>query len=411
MATAKLRLDTRPKSNGLHNVKITVYHKAEKKFFATKIDLSKADFHQISESLKGNVNLRRDDKIRVKEILREKLDEAQKICENLGNRFSYFKFNELYTDSKGKSDSLEFLFDQFISGKKGKGKIGTAISYTNAQHSILSFSPKATITDITISFLERYKSFMESEGKSRTTVGIYMRSLRTIFNKAINSGLVDKSDYPFGKGKFEIPAPKGRNLALEAEELVKMWEYKPINEAEKRALDFFWISYYANGINFKDIIYLRKSNLSKDQIVFKREKVKEKDPTFIYVEITEELNKLIKRNRTHKIGKDPLLFDVISEDRSLEDQYKQLRQFIKTTNKYLKRVGEKLELSIPVSTYTARHSWATVAQRQGISVGEISEALGHASIKTTSAYLNGFAKEQRRRNAQKTADFKSLVNG
>ena len=367
MATAKLRLDTRPKSNGLHNVKITVYHKAEKKFFATKIDLSKADFHQISESLKGNVNLRRDDKIRVKEILREKLDEAQKICENLGNRFSYFKFNELYTDSKGKSDSLEFLFDQFISGKKGKGKIGTAISYTNAQHSILSFSPKATITDITISFLERYKSFMESEGKSRTTVGIYMRSLRTIFNKAINSGLVDKSDYPFGKGKF--------------------------------------------GINFKDIIYLRKSNLSKDQIVFKREKVKEKDPTFIYVEITEELNKLIKRNRTHKIGKDPLLFDVISEDRSLEDQYKQLRQFIKTTNKYLKRVGEKLELSIPVSTYTARHSWATVAQRQGISVGEISEALGHASIKTTSAYLNGFAKEQRRRNAQKTADFKSLVNG
>jgi len=410
MATAKLRLDKRIKANGQYNVKIAVYHKDRKKFYATKIDLSLSDFDQIQKVLKGESRLRKDsDKVRKKDLLEERLHEAQSICENLGNRFSYFKFNELYTDSKDKADSLEVLFDQYISDKKSKGKIGTAVSYNNAKQSILSYSPNASINDVTISFLEKYKSYMETSGKSRTTIGIYLRSLRAIYNEAVRHSLVNEVDYPFGKGKFTIPAPKGRKMALEAEELVKLWEYEPISEAEKRARDFFWISYYANGINFKDLILLRESNLLRGEIVFKREKIKDSDPKLIHVEVTEELEALINSNRVRRIGKDPLVFDIIDESDSLEDQNKKLRQFIKTTNKYLKRIGENLELSIPITTYTARHSYASVAQRQGISIGEISEALGHSSIKTTSTYLNGFAKEQRRRNARKTADFKSLA--
>lgn len=411
MATAKLRLDTRPKSSGLHNVKIAVYHKTEKKFFGTAIDISKGDFKQVSEAIKGNLNLRRDDKIRVKEILQGRLNEAQNICEDLGNRFSYFRFNEIYSDTKTKSDSLEFLFDEFIKLKYEKGKIGTAKSYNNAKQSFLAFSPNASITDITVSFLERYQAYMTKKQRSRTSIGIYIRSLRTIYNRAINANLVNSSDYPFGKGKYDIPAPKGRKMALEAEELLKLFEYNPESEAEQKALDFFWISYYANGMNFKDLILLRKSNFYSDEIIFKREKTKDKDPKYIHVEITDSLERLIAKNRVLTIGKDPLIFDIISEHDNLEEQNNKLRQFIKTTNKYLKRIALKLNLSIPVTTYTARHSFASVAQRQGISVGEISEALGHSNIKTTANYLNGFAREQRRNNANKTADFKSLING
>lgn len=411
MATVKLRLDTRPKSNGLHNVKIAVYHKDEKKFFGTAIDISKEDFNQVSKAIKGGLNLRRDDKIRIKDILQERLNEAQNICENLGNRFSYFRFTEIYTDTKTKSDSLEFLFEEFIQQKYKKGKIGTAKSYNNAKQSFLSFSPKATITDITVSFLENYQDYMTKKQRSRTSIGIYIRSLRTIYNRAIDANLVNSSDYPFGKGKFDIPAPNGRKMALETDELIKLLDYKAESEAEQRALDFFWISYYANGINFKDIILLRESNFVKNEIRLKREKTKHKDKRDIVISVTEPLKELIDRNRIFSLVKNPLIFDIISEQDSLEEQNKKLRQFIKTTNKYLKRIALKLNLSMDVTTYTARHSYATVALRQGITVSEISEALGHTNITTTENYLKSFPEEQRRVNAEKTANLRGMGNG
>lgn len=411
MATVKLRLDTRPKSNGLHNVKIAVYHKDQKKFFGTAIDISKADFNQINKAIKGCLNLKRDDKIRVKDILQERLNEAQNICENLGNRFSFFRFTEMYTDTKTKSDSLEFLFEEFIQQKYKKGKIGTAKSYNNAKQSFLAFSPKATITDITVSFLENYQDYMTKKQRSRTSIGIYIRSLRTIYNRAIDANLVNSSDYPFGKGKFDIPAPNGRKMALETDELIKLLDYKAESEAEQRALDFFWISYYANGINFKDIILLRENNFVKNEIRLKREKTKHKDKRDIVISVTEPLKELIDRNRIFSLVKNPLIFDIISEQDSLEEQNKKLRQFIKTTNKYLKRIALKLNLSMDVTTYTARHSYATVALRQGITVSEISEALGHTNITTTENYLKSFPEEQRRVNAEKTANLRGMGNG
>ncbi|NVK82845.1 MAG: site-specific integrase [Cytophagia bacterium] len=411
MATAKLRLDTRPKNNGLHNVKVAVYHKSDKKFFGTTIDISKADFNQVNEAIKGNINLRKDDKIRVKDILKERIEEAQAICEKLGNRFSFNSFTELYTDTRVKNDSLEYLFDLLIESKYKADKVGTAKSYNNAKQSLLKFSPKATIQDVTTSYLEKYERYMKSKSKSRSSIGIYLRALRAVYNQAIQNNLVDSSDYPFGKGKYQIPAPKGRKIALEAEELLKLSEYQPISEAEEKALDFFWISYYANGINFKDIVLLKQSNIFKGQISFIREKTKDSDPQIIHVEITERLAELLAKYRKYNISEDTFIFDIVSENDDLITQNNKLRQFIKTTNKYLKRISKKLELSEKVTTYVARHSFATVALRQGLSISEIQESMGHSTENTTRNYLGGFSREKRKENAQKVADFKSLVNG
>ncbi len=411
MASVKLRLDKRAKANGLHNVKVAVYHKNEKKFFATKVDLSEKDFATISQAVYGSINLRRSDKIRDKELLEKRYNEANYVIKDLGNRFSYYRFKELYSDSKDKRDSLEYLFDQDIKDKRERDKIGSAVSFNNSKQSLLTFAPNATIKDVTIEFLEKYQRWMNQKGKSRTTIGIYLRSLRVIYNKAIRTGLVNLADYPFKKGGYKIPKGHGRKIALEAKELVMLLDYKPSNEAEAKALDFFWISYHAAGLNFADIIQLRQSNFIDGEIVLIRKKTEDTDST-IHIPVTGELDELIARRRVHKLGNNPLVFDIIDEEDNPETQNKKLRQFIKTTNKYLKRIAcEKLKLSKSITTYTARHSWATYALNRGLTNAEISKALGHQNINTTEAYLDGFAKEKRKESAEKVADIRSSGGG
>lgn len=406
MATVKLRLDTRAKSNGLFNVKIAVYHKNEKKFFGTNEDLTKKDFEQIKGAISGEINLRKSNKIIVKERLEKRLQEAQEICKELSNRFSYFQFKERYKDAKNKSDSLEELFDDHISMKKQDEKIGTAVSYNNAKQSFKAFAPGSSITDVTHEFLNKYVRYMQSKGSSKTTIGIYLRSLRTIFNNGIKKGLVNNLDYPFTD--FKIPSSESRKIALEAEHLVKLWKYIPATKQEEKARDFFFISLFANGMNFKDIIMLRQSSIDDDELIFERQKISDRSNKSIKVPITLELKELIVKNRIHRIGKNPLLFDVINDQDTPEIRDKKLRQFIKNTNKYLKRIASKIELPNGLSTVVARHSWATTAMREGINVAEISKALGHSSIRTTENYLGDIAKTKRLENASKIS---KIVNG
>lgn len=411
MATAKLRLDTRPKSNGLHNVKVAIYHKSDKKFFGTTVDISKADFNQVNEAIKGNINLRKDDKIKVKDILQGRIKEAQAICEKLGNRFSFNSFTELYTDTKVKNDSIEYLFDQLIQSKYNTGNIGTAKSYNNAKQSLLKFSKKATIQDVTVSFLDKYETYMKANNRSRTTIGIYLRPLRAIYNQAIDSSLIDRSQNPFSRRRYQIPTGKGRKLALEPYELKKLEEFKPRNEAEQRALDFFFISYYANGINFKDIALMRKSQFHQNEITFQRSKTKNKDPRFIHVAITKPLKHLIDRNKIHKLEKDHYVFNILNENEDLRAQDAKIRQFIKTTNKYLKRISEVLELSTSVTTYTARHTFISIAVAVGHDSRVVQDLVGHSDLRSTEVYIADVAKEKREESTQKIANYRALING
>jgi len=119
-------------------------------------------------------------------------------------------------------------------------------------------------------WLEKYQKAMELESKSLTTIGIYTRSLRTIFNIAIDEGI---ENYPFGKRKYQIPAPQNTKKALNKLELKLIFEYKPKARSwEELAHDIWMFSYLCNGANIKDICRLKNKNLNEKTITFVRAK-------------------------------------------------------------------------------------------------------------------------------------------
>ena len=150
-------------------------------------------------------------------------NKAVKVIERLPI-FTFSKFEEMYYENRNATDSVSYAFEKYINELREEERIGTAVSYECAKGSIDRFKKDLKFADINLAFLKKYESWMLSNNKSRTTVGIYLRSLRTIFNRQS----IDKSLYPFGVGKGKYSIPTGRNIkkALTLNEISKIFDYK-----------------------------------------------------------------------------------------------------------------------------------------------------------------------------------------
>ncbi len=157
---------------------------------------------------------------------------------------------------------------------------------------------------------------------------------------------------------------------------------------ERLAIDVFTFSYLCAGINFIDMAKLKYSNIQDNQIVYNREKTKK----LIIVPLQERAKQIIEK---HNDGKTAFVFPILSNFHKSEVQIaNRLHKVLAKINKHLKEIGVKLNLPIPLTTYVARHSFATVLKRAGVSTSIISESLGHSSEKITQVYLDSFDKEQ-----------------
>ncbi len=151
----------------------------------------------------------------------------------------------------------------------------------------------------------------------------------------------------------------------------------------KVARDIFLFSFYMRGMSFKDIVFLKVGNIVGDRIYYSRQKTAQK----LNVKLTEKAWELIRKYSTLK-GSDAYIFPMILRPGVRE--FAQYRNAYRKINTYLKRVGSLAGIEMPLTTYVARHSWASIAKRSGIPVSVISEGLGHDSEKTTQIYLDSF---------------------
>jgi integrase len=172
------------------------------------------------------------------------------------------------------------------------------------------------LEDITKEFLNDFEKWMIEKGRSISTVGIYLRTLRTIFNNAIAQGLVRPELYPFGRRKYVIPTGRNMKRALNIEQIKKIFQYptEPGSSLEK-AKDFWMFSYLCNGMNIADITRLRWSNVSPETISFQREKTKRTkrdNPITITVVRNAQINGLIEKwGRPETKPFNEYLFDIL----------------------------------------------------------------------------------------------------
>ncbi|MCH5332127.1 MAG: site-specific integrase [Alistipes sp.] len=385
-----LFLDTRREMKkqgaGVFGVKADLRYMGRRWQFATPFVMTQDEWESVN-SRKIRTEALKDKKIQI-EAYRTK---AVNIIESL-HPFSIEKFKELML-GKGKFSKAEnrdvcHLFDEYIRRLMLRKAIRTAHAYHAAKRALQSFKPKLFLEDVTAEFLQRFENYLTGRGNSGTTVGIYMRSLRAVLNEAIENGLMRREDYPFGRRRYNIPAPKQAKIALPQEQIRAILDYCPETAEEQRAKDMWVFSYFCGGMNINDICRLRHDNIQGDLLTFRRYKTKNTSGRTgmpVRIVLQSEVREIIGRQKTLGAYIFPVLEAGLSDERTVA----LIKQHTKTTNKYLKQIGRKLGIA-RLTTQTARHSFATTLMNHGAPLTFISKSMGHSTTRTTEIYLGSF---------------------
>lgn len=284
------------------------------------------------------------------------------------------------------------LFRQHIHCLEEEKRTGYRLSIQQTYNSLLKFNKHLDIpfSDMDCNWLRRYETWLRKQGKSENTIGIRFRNIRVIFNLAMNTELVKPQNYPFKKFKVSKLHQETAKRALNKNDILAVVNY-PVKGKDfytRLAVALFTFSYFMGGINFVDMAYLTEKNIAGGRLLYSRKKTSK----IINLPMQQRAYMVLKE---YKKSNEAYLFPILSSKHKTEQQrLNRLHKVITKVNKALKSIGEELHIPIKLTTYVARHSYATVLKRAGVSTSIISESLGHSSEKVTQIYLDSFENNQ-----------------
>ncbi|WP_321480856.1 site-specific integrase [uncultured Bacteroides sp.] len=278
------------------------------------------------------------------------------------------------------TDFANVLISELIDSER----YGTAKAYLSSVRRLNSFMGHAKLVfdDVTPALLKQYELYLYTEGCKRNSVSLYMRMLRSICNQAYRQGFMSSViglfDEVFTGNDSAEKRATSPNVIKRLSEM-DLEAYPSLIFAR----DLFLLSFYLRGIPFVDLAHLRKSDIQMGVLRYRRSKTKR----LLTVAVEPCAQAILKKYASYT-KKSPYLLPIISPVG--ESEYKQYQSALRLYNKRLARISVMLKLKGHLTSYVARHSWATAAYRQGIPVTVISESLGHASEKVTYTYLASF---------------------
>lgn len=289
-----------------------------------------------------------------------------------------------------KRKTVQEVFNQYIQELESANRLRYADMYKCTMHSLIKFNKHLDIpfSDMDTIWLKRYEVWLQSQGLAINTLGIRFRHLRVIYNFAIEEKIVKSEYYPFNSFKVSKLSQTTAKRSIQKGEILSVLNYQGQTPLECLAIDLFTFSYLAAGINFGDIARLTKDNILENRLIYIRKKTQKQ----IKVLLQEQAIKLIQK---YSMPDNPYLFPILSSFHKTEQQkVNRIHKIIAKVNKSLKEIGERLNIPIDLTTYVARHSFATVLKRSGVNTSLICEALGHSSERVTQIYLDSFGNDQ-----------------
>ncbi|MGQ7868954.1 tyrosine-type recombinase/integrase [Sunxiuqinia sp. sy24] len=395
----------RKRKDTTSTVKLRLTFKRFPKYYTTKMSMDEKTYLLICSGSKGN-------NIKTKRIhIHEQLKKAYEIIIKMPE-FSFEGFEKKFRN-KQTSNNIFPYFDNYIKQLEEEGRVGTRLSYFYARKALSYFCKKEELSfdKITVDFLKKFEQSIVGNDGSPTTVGYHVRCFKKLYNDAIRDGNVKRENYPFGNkqnGLYSPPAPRNIKKALSSTDLKAIFSYQPTpGSSEHFYTDIWKFSYLSNGINMKDICLLKYKNIKDDNIQFNRAKLAttKRDGKPILISLIDENRQIIQRWGNKPELPESYIFPILTHGLTATQQQKKIKQLTKQVNKYMKKLAAKLEINSKISTYTARHSYATVLKRSGVNTAYISETLGHSNLKTTESYLDSFEDETRQVNTRKLLDF------
>lgn len=273
-----------------------------------------------------------------------------------------------------------FLFAQsVISIQRSWGRVRTSETYTAALNSFKRFrvNKDLPLKEITSDLMVTYETFLKHCGLSPNSTSFYMRNLRAIYNRAVEKNLTAQR-YPFKHVYTGVDKTIKRAIPLQA-----IRQLKELDLSTHPSLDFardmFMFSFYMRGMSFVDMAYLRKTNLDKGVLSYRRRKTSQQ----LLIKWERCMQEIVdKYSPTNSYYLLPII-----KPFSVVDERKQYIYSLHNVNRSLKIIGNQLGLSVPLTMYVARHAWASIARSKNIPLSVISEGMGHDSEATTRIYL------------------------
>lgn len=287
-----------------------------------------------------------------------------------------------------KEKNLTSFMQKLIVSFLQEGRLGTAHVYQSTYNRIKSFTGGRPLkfNELTPSWLKAFQNYLLSYQLQWNTISIYMRMLRAVYFRAVDEGIT--IEYPRLFHCVYTGTRVTVKRAVDAQVLQHLYNKQiPQNTKMERARKLFLLLFMLRGIPFVDIAYLRRCDLNGNILTYRRRKT----GTWITVRVEPEAMKLIQALKSTDIHS-PYLFPFIQKYG--RNEYHQYQYALRIFNYQLKRLSELLGTHISLSSYSARHSWATIANYQNYQQELISNAMGHSSVKVTETYFKVHSDEQ-----------------
>lgn len=381
-------------ANGEHPIMLRISKAGKRKYASLGISL-KAEYWDFTKN-EPNSKCPNQEMIQ-KIILDKKLEYQKKVLELTAEQKEYTASSlvENLVMNYSPKTIIDF-YHELIDNLRKEGNIGNQSIYTNSLHSLQAFTHhklNILFSDIDVSWLERYETWLRKNKNKDTTISLLFRTLRSAYNKAIKAKATSDKFYPFKEFSISKFNTTTKKRAINKECIMKIITADVSNSNPKRQLacDIFKFSYLCAGISFVDIANLTMENIQNENLVYIRQKTHRE----IKVLICDQAREIIKKYEEHRI-KATYLFPIFNMKvhKTPQQKMNRIHKVRGQINRELKLLASEIGINSKLTTYVARHSFATVLKRSGVSIELISELMGHADISTTKIYLDSFENEQ-----------------
>lgn len=330
--------------------------------------------------------------------LKEKLAEYQKQIEKLTVLEIEVSFDTLFGQkSRYINCTVSEYFRQQIDYLKGVGKVGSSVKYTSCKHLLEQCGlGRKRFEQVDLQYLQDFEAFLIRKGNTSNSIATKFSVLRAVYNKAVKHKVFAETENPFKQynvGRFWKPTRK-RAITKEDVQRIQSLKLPASTEVYSTAFarDIFLFSYCVAGINFKDIATLRYGDIQNGRIYYQRHKTGKE----LNSPILPQTREIMERYSKPDASSDDYIFPIL--DRHIHKSEQQIcnrvHKVIGHVNANLKRIAEMAGLKVNLTTYVARHTFATVLKRSGVNIAIISESLGHSDLETTQIYLDSFENSQ-----------------
>lgn len=276
--------------------------------------------------------------------------------------------------------SLFHFMTNIIFQLRDRGQIRTAETYSSTLKIFMDFrnDEDIMIDCITTEVIESFETYLRNKGLIPNTISFYMRILRAVYNRAVEQGAVEQS-HPFRHVYTGVDKTVKRALPVNAIRSIRRLDLTR-NPALDFARDIFILSFIFRGMSFVDMAYLQKSDLKNGQLTYRRRKTGQR----LTIKWTSEMQDIVDK---YPENKSKYLLPIIRKPDTYQRERSAYRNMCHKINHNLKTLAKMAGVTIPLTLYVARHSWASIARAKGIPVSIISEGMGHESEMTTQIYL------------------------